>query len=376
MTETQPLPSLSNWFAPDSTAAGVDALPSPGMVLPSPRPTTLSASSTFFPTLLSSMGQSEASVLTDLPADLDDFSASPISFSVVPDMTETDFLRSRFFSVGEDNGSNSPADPFNPFPASEDTFSEIFNLINPHSPPTSHPSSNSDVQQPQGSHPNSSSCFCLIRALGLMKQLFPGPSAACTTSASPELDRSIPFPTIQAVIAKNERTLEAVSTMLQCPCSQDGYLLAIMSLIIFKVLGWYGAAATGGRTSSASDKDRCAESTSHSRCCSYSEQVLLDPTVVGSYHLNGEDVTRMAAQLVLSELHLAQRLVNQLSAKLKMQGARNSGMANPPISLTSENADSETPFSLSPVMLDQLEVDLRKRLRALSLGFADGLRRE
>lgn len=362
MKATQPLPSLSNWFALDAAISSGDSLPSPAQVFPSPRPTTSSASSTFFPGLSSPMDQSGSSAFTDLTTDLDDFSASPISFSV-PDMSDTDFLGSRFFSTGVDNGSNGPASLFDTFPGSEDAVSELFGLSNPRSPPNSHAFSTSDAHSYQGSRPTESPCFCLIRALGLMKQLFPSPSTACTTSAIPGLDKSTTLPTIQAVIAKNEHTIEAVSTMLQCSCSEDGYLLAIMSLIIFKVLGWYAAAAR--QTPSVGDGND-----------SHSEQVILGSPVVGSYRLDGEDLTRMAAQLVLSELHRVQRLVNQLSTKLKMQTAKNGGMVNTPISSASENADSETTSSLSAVMLDQLEVDLRKRLRTLSLEIVEGLRRE
>lgn len=53
------------------------------------------------------------------------------------------------------------------------------------------------------------------------------------------LDIATAIPTIQAVIARNEAIIEAVSTMLQCSCSQDAYLLSVMSLIIFKVLGCF-----------------------------------------------------------------------------------------------------------------------------------------
>lgn len=294
-------------------------------------------------------------------------------------MSDTDFLGSRFFSTGVDNGSNGPASLFDTFPGSEDAVSELFGLSKPRSPPNSHASSTSDAHSYQGSHPTESPCFCLIRALGLMKQLFPSPSTACTNSATPGLDKSTTLPTIQAVIAKNERTIEAVSTMLQCSCSEDGYLLAIMSLIIFKVLGWYAAAAR--QTPSVGDgNDRVQSPRSFSSgYLSHSEQVILGSPVVGSYRLDGEDLTRMAAQLVLSELHRVQRLVNQLSTKLKMQAAKNGGMVNTPISSASENAEnaeSETTSSLSAVMLDQLEVDLRKRLRSLSLEIVEGLRRE
>ena len=214
-----------------------------------------------------------------------------------------------------------------------------------------------------------------------MKQLFPNPSTACTASIIQGFDNRIKLPTIQTVIAKNEHTIEAVSNMLQCSCSQDGYLLATISLIVFKVLAWYAAAARR-RPSGDEEKDNKNNDSvqslgkSHSRNLSHSEQVLQDPAIIGSYCLAGEDSARMAAQLVLSELHRAQRLVNQLSAKLKMQAAKDSGVEDKANSADCENSDFQTTLPFSAVMLDRLEVDLRKRLRALSLEIAEGLRRE
>jgi Aflatoxin regulatory protein/Fungal Zn(2)-Cys(6) binuclear cluster domain len=357
---TQHLPPLSSWFTPNSTT---DPLPSPGVIYPSPKPTTSGASFNLFSNLHSPADQSLSSTFTDLTTDLDDFFASPLSFSV-PDTSDTDLLgQAHFFSTGGDNccSSKGPATLF-------DTF--------PRSPPNSRASPASDAQSYHGSRAADSPCSCLVRALGLMKQLFPSPSAGCMTSTIQGLDRPTALPTIQAVIAKNEHTIEAVSTMLQCSCSQDGYLLTIMSLIVFKVLSWYAAAAR--KTPSSGDDSHSVQSprTSHSPHSPHSEQVLQDPAVVGSYCLDGVDSARMAAQLVLSELHRVQRLVNQLSTKLKVQAAKNAGGTDTPNSLGYENAESETTLPLSAIMLDQLEVDIRKRLRALSLEIVEGLKRE
>lgn len=377
INETQIVPPLSSWFAPNPTISSTDPLPSPGIIYPTPRPSTSGASSNLFPNLLSPVDQPLSSTaLTELNTDLDDFYTSPISFSV-PDMSDTDVLgRAHFFSPGVDSSSNGPASLFDTFPVFGDAVSELLTFSNPRSPLNSRASPTSDAQSYQGSRATDSPCFCLVWALSLMEQLFPNPSTVCTTSAIQGLDKPTTIPTIQAVIAKNEQTIEAVSTMLQCSCSQDGYLLAIMSLIVFKVLGWYAAAAR--KTPSSGDDSHSVQSPriSHSRHPSNSEQVLQDPAVVGSYRLEGEDSARMTAQLVLSELHRVQRLINQLSTKLKVQAARNGGVINTPNNSGSENEDSETVLPLSAVMLDQLEVDLRKRLRALSLEIMERLRRE
>ena len=386
INETQLLTPLSAWFIPNSTISCTDSLPQPSKN-PTPGPSRSDASSNLFPSLLSPVEQSLSSITTDPTTDLNDFGGSPISFSL-PEISDTDILgQVHPFPIGVESSNNTSACLFDRLPVSEDALSEIFALSNPRSPPNSHPSPTSDSQSCQSSCATDSTCFCLVSALSLMKQLFHKSSTACSISTMQGFDNPTSFPTISTVIARNEYTIEAVSTMLQCSCSQDGYLLAIMSLIVFKILGWYAAAArrtpSSGHDSTKNpnnnnNNSRNAQSPrkTHSRCISYSEQVLNDPAVIGSYCLDGEDSARMAAQLVLSELHRVQRLVNQLSAKLKMQAAKDRGMGDPAGGSDTEDADCETPLPLSAVMLNQLEVDLRKRLKALSLEIAEGLKRE
>jgi hypothetical protein len=149
-----------------------------------------------------------------------------------------------------------------------------------------------------------------------------------------------------------------------------------MSLIVFKVLGWYAAAAAPKSASSDEDNSGAqTPSTTHSRKLSNSEMVIQDTAVVGSYCLEGADADRMAAQLVLSELHRVQRLVNQLSAKLKLQIAHETPFSNESSHGSSyKSDDSDFTVPLSAVTLDQIIVDLRKRLRALSVNIVEGLR--
>ena len=150
-----------------------------------------------------------------------------------------------------------------------------------------------------------------------------------------------------------------------------------MSLIVFKVLGWYAAAARetpmGADGNASPNQPLPGRRRQNSYNC---EEVLQYPTVVGSYCIGGDDQGRMAAQLVLSELHRVQRLVNQLSMRLKSQGMRN-GAGSPSSSSDSQDSvsDGESALPFSATMLDQLEVDLRKRLRTLSLEIVEMLRR-
>ncbi|KAI1504043.1 aflatoxin regulatory protein-domain-containing protein [Biscogniauxia marginata] len=379
------MPSLNSWFTP----ANLDSLPSPGMIHQSPKPTT--CTNVLFPGLLSPANPPMSS-LPDLSTELDDFFNSPLSFPV-GDPSDTDILgQANFFSTGLSSHSNSNSHNnstpslIEPFPLFENAITEISLPSSDSSPPMKDTLSYLALNDTISAEPPA--CSCLFQALGLMKQLFPNQPTACRkrSPSTQGVDKpNTPTPTVQDVVAKNEATIEAVSAMLQCPCSHDGYLLTIMSLIVFKVLGWYAAAARksdlhGGSNSSSSANSNGSNRGSPSPHASpKSEHLGQEPSIATSdYCLDGEDSGRMAAQLVLSELHRVQRLVNQLSQKLKIQAAKKSGAPDTPDSsgFSSTVMDYETGLPLSAVMLDQLEADLRKRLKSLSLEIVEGLRRE
>ncbi|KAF5853680.1 hypothetical protein GGP41_006468 [Bipolaris sorokiniana] len=124
---------------------------------------------------------------------------------------------------------------------------------------------------------------CLTQATKIMQQQFHqstlgSSNISCkllkqegvTNAAGPALDR---------VIEANKQYINQVDTMLQCQCLNDGYLLTIISLIVFKILDSYGAAASESEVRNA--KVGAAE----------------------------EDVQRIAAQRVMGELHRVQRLL-------------------------------------------------------------------
>ena len=356
------LPSPANWFAPSSSNPSTG---SPGIMHHSPT-ANVSGSSDMLQDFFGPMDQTLSSTSTDTGTDLNDFFTLPIPFS--PEMSDVNiFGAADFFPTGIDSSSNGSESLSDAFPVFEDAVSELLALSIPSSTPEYYTSLRKEVHNYQEVRATELPCSCLVQALGFMKQLFPSSSSACMTWATQGLDKATAIPTIPAVIARNEATIDAVSTMLKCLCSQDGYLLAVMSLIIFKVLGWYAAVAR--KTPSFQGPQAC-----RSRQSSPSEQVLQNPTVVGSYCLDGADSPRMAAQLVLSELHRVRRLVDQLSSKLKVQAAKKGrgGGAETPESL---DLDNEMMLPLSAVMYEQLDVDLRKRLRALSWEMIDRLRR-
>ncbi|PTU18985.1 hypothetical protein P175DRAFT_0402688, partial [Aspergillus ochraceoroseus IBT 24754] len=224
---------------------------------------------------------------------------------------------------------------------------------------------------------------CLTVVLNILTNLFPNAPTACRRPGNQPGPSQVR--TIESVISQNKEIIDTINTILDCPCSQDEYVISIVSLAVFKLMGWYVAAA---RDSTSTFEDMMGwgtDFTTHldrSSPASFHEQVLHLPTVVGNYCIEGNDQSRMAAQLVLSELHRVQRLVNVLSARLESIRQRTCLSSN---SISSSNSKTDlgdislhggmraSPFS-GPTF-SQLEEDLRKRLRAISSETIEILRR-
>ena len=237
-------------------------------------------------------------------------------------------------------------------------------------------------------------CCCMRNALGFLEGFLPNLSKANTQQCEQQTyisDAEPPFPTIQSVIAHNERIVEAIDSILHCPCSQqDGYLLTVLSLILFKILDWYTAAGRAASiviTTAASydSYNKLYISPPHNPCCDSQRSLRSSSSqfVAGGLCVDGEDSGRVAAQMVLSELHLAQRLVNKLSARFRGQGTgRAAGgvevTAAVLLNRTGDGIDmlcdgkGSRPFSTT--MFDQLEADLRRRLRTVSSVIVDMIR--
>lgn len=210
--------------------------------------------------------------------------------------------------------------------------------------------------------PSPCSGCCLLQAIALLKQLFTNLSAGCSCSPTPSsTDDNKHFvsshSSLENIISKNKQTIETVTTILNCPCSQDAYLLAIMTLIVFKVINWYSTLARESHTNQQLPGRRHSISGS------------LDD-------IGEEDDGRIAGQLILSELHCVQRLVSQLSRRLKADAVRSSmGQLLPDEIGSIQVVDSDGWVPFSAAMLDQLEADLRKGLRTLFSEIVSMLRR-
>ncbi|BCS19173.1 Zn(II)2Cys6 transcription factor [Aspergillus puulaauensis] len=310
------------------------------------------------PSLLSSAGPATSATtpLTFGHPEFDSFLASPVSLSFL-DAPDVDYFSGAQVNFRDLDGIPDPSffSPSDPIPMLEDNILKSPFVANSPGPGTIQPCSPPLPEiSPSGDPPQ---CFCFARSLSLLRELFPNPSLNCRATSTD--DKNCPnHPTIQQVIAQNEQTIQDINQILQCPCSQDGYTLTILALIVFKILAWYGAIALDAPMSDDSQ--------------TFTEQVDRAPAVIRGYHLEGEDQGRMAAQLVLSELYPVQSLVNTLYQRLKDQVSQGRLLTGPDIvPVGAHGHESILPLHL----LDKLAVDLGTRLRGLSNEIVERLRR-
>ena len=377
------LPTPSTIFDPAPTILGTDlGLPSPSIVHGSPLPN--GSSSMDFMDLLSPTDPGLFSAYPpSMTTDMEDVVPTPFSFPTTS-ISGVDVLAHKniFSSSLVDSPCGMGFDSlFDTFPAFDDALLGNLEFPSPDSLPNNRICA-TDGEMQDYKEPTDSSCSCLIRALSLMGQLFPRSPHACMSSSSPSLDKEATSqpPTIDTVIAENEATVDAVGEILRCLYSHDGYLLTILSLIISKVLGRYATTAghntvCSSNTNSLQNIPQLSRTRSSSPTSSWS-QSHPDSPIAGSYGVNGDHSARMAAQLVLSKLHRVRQIVNELSLKLSAQAARNTGQTNPldnSCHFGSENIEMTSP--LSGVMLDQLDIDLRTKLKMVSSQVLEGLRR-
>lgn len=243
----------------------------------------------------------------------------------------------------------------------DDYLPSTMNLWTPRIPDTSNINSIPPLgsgNEPQHLHtdtvttPTTEHDTCIKRSLQIMQQQFrhrinPQSRNSACELCKPDSGTDSPALTLDSVIESNKQAMDAVNTMLPCQCLQDGYLLTILSLIVFKVLESYSAAASAPE---AQESDAgCAE----------------------------DNAPCMAAQRVLGELHRVQRLVNQLSVHIKSHiTAENQGITQNTSTGCGQNRERGFTLPFSSEILEKLEADMRTRLKRLSLGMAAHLRRD
>lgn len=191
---------------------------------------------------------------------------------------------------------------------------------------------------------------CLNLALNILPILHIPPSTCTVASARPGERHISARPTIDNVISTNKAVLDSIAMVLSCSCSLDEHLAFILSLIAFKVLAWYAAAA---RDVDEDDSDYCSTPTT--------ERVQHLSITVGKYRLEGAEHSRMRAQLILSELHRVVRSVELLSKRFERTRLRPSMPGSPEGEQTMARSEW-----ISASIFVQLEADLRKRLQTVT----------
>ncbi|KAL4962451.1 Zn(II)2Cys6 transcription factor [Aspergillus stella-maris] len=294
---------------------------------------------------------SDLTSLIPLPADVDDMFASVIpsphfANSILDPMTGEDFTRS--MSV--------PDLPVFPTPAVSDIKSTHTADTNSH---------------------HSGSCLTII--LDVFRNLFPSTSMACRFPCG---EQKTHIRTLETVVSENKQIIDTINDVLDCSCSHDGYMISIVSLAVFKVMSWYIAAAKGQMTSFREgmmwERDYVNQSESVGRS-PFADQAPYTAAPIGGHYGNNDNPNRMAAQLVLSELHRVQRLVNVLALRLENMRLKSSLSSAAAFSSSGGNVDNSQfelmrASPLSGSTLSQLEEDLRKCLRAVSSETIDILR--
>jgi hypothetical protein len=184
------------------------------------------------------------------------------------------------------------------------------------------------------------------------------------------------LPPLQAVIDKNREVIEAIGEMLQLPCSQDGYFLIVVSLIVSLVLSGYANIARGGSSSTLKNDTMQSSSTSSTSTSSHRSSASSSTDRIPSgAALKREEIDPKTTQRVLNELYQVQGLIDMIGAKMQQCAKRNRAFGGEAYSLDNNNdATSLTTFPFSATVLNQLDAELRKRLSTLSLELIDELR--
>jgi Aflatoxin regulatory protein/Fungal Zn(2)-Cys(6) binuclear cluster domain len=289
------------------------------------------------------------------------------SFQV--DMPDLDLPRTAedLFSLALNSSSNGFEGLSDTSFGANDALSDLLAFPMPTPRPTTSASPTREVHNFQKAPATGQACSCLAQALGLMTQLSQSSSIASTMWTTQGLEDSTAIRTVQDVLRQSKGAVDAVGTMLHCPCSHDGYLLVVISLIAFKMLGLFAAVVLNTPGSQDSQASRPSQTSS-------SEPVLQDPAVEGSYRIEGKDWARMSAQAVLSELHSVRRLTKRLSSRLQLQATGQGGEKEVE---APKNAGLESEVRLpllSGEIYKQLDADVNRRLKALSQGIIDRLR--
>lgn len=211
-------------------------------------------------------------------------------------------------------------------------------------------------------------CACMGRALRLLQQLSAQSRIARRLSCGSSLGhrrKDSQTTTPRCTVAQNQKNVQEICDMARCMCLEDPYLLSIICFLVIKVLSLYKSAIRSSKKPKTNGK----------------ADYVPDPIKSGKC-VEDEEETRTVANSILRQLHLVQGVVSTLSPRLKANRQRtDEGLEEASVDdVAGDKIDSDLEegseiLSLSNNLLDQLEEDIRRHLRALSSEIVEILRR-
>ena len=244
-------------------------------------------------------------------------------------------------------------------------FEELNSILGisaqPDNPGAVTPCSNShSSNQSSSGHPNTQLLEqpqdCMSRALNILNNLHMAPSTCISTSSGCPNPKEAPR--IDHVLTTNKEVIDSIDSILGCSCSLDLQLVLVLTVITSKVISWYSAVVRCD-----DNPRRNGSSASGSGSLATAERVLHQPISVGKYHLDGDDMGKTRAQLVLSELHRVVGLVKHIAkcfVGLGLESSSAQGISNGP--------------KFTSMIGMELEAFLRGRLKAMTKEAVDVLR--
>ncbi|KAI1419381.1 hypothetical protein F5Y12DRAFT_720800 [Xylaria sp. FL1777] len=219
--------------------------------------------------------------------------------------------------------------------------------------------------------PSYSQCSCLSRAFWLLQKLSPKPQGDTGPILTPEQIKrqlSDQDKANHQSTERNKEHVEEIMDMVECTCAEDPYTLSLISLLAFKIMGLYKIAARELR--------RTASTNDHHLTPFMSET----PTIMEYGYSIYNDKIRATVRAFLGEIRLVQQLVSFISLRLRRLGEGRSREQNAASSTYAashalvgngnaamESTEEDDSLALPTSLLHQLEVDLRRQLRALSI---------
>lgn len=209
-----------------------------------------------------------------------------------------------------------------------------------------------------GCHLRSRRHPCSVRLLNLLASLETKPSRPNETSVMRDQSNDNIAILLSRIAERNSAALGCVDEMLNCSCLMYDRQCLIVSLIVTKVLAWYGAVvagkdscdtpSNGGSEMFSTQEPWAAKSNNCQSMQGLTANTISNAT--SSYPLEDGGNTRMRAQLVLSELRHVLRTLNHWSQRHKE---------------VARSADAKA-GGLGGAMCVLIEVDLRNALQACS----------